>query len=78
MEARRDGNDHRLNARVVDRLAITGVAPPTAMATAELLGFVTIAARIAADELGSESAEVATVHAGDEAAAQKSNVKWLH
>ena len=78
MEARWHGNNDRVHARVGYGFAVAGVAPLAAITASELLGSLTIPARVTADDLRLEAAKMATVHPCDEAAAQKSNMKSRH
>jgi hypothetical protein len=75
MKPRRHRNDHGVHTWIVYRLFVARIAAPAAEATAELLGFIRIPARVAANDLGAEPPEVATMDACDEAATQKSDME---
>ena len=71
----RHSNNDRVHTRVGDRLVIARVAPLAVVAAAELLGFVAIPACVAANDLGTEPAQVTAMDARDEAATQKSDME---
>jgi hypothetical protein len=69
MKSRWDRHDEGIHARVGDRVAVTRVAALTGEVATELLGLLTIAARVAAGDFGPEPAKMTTVHPGYETAA---------
>ena len=71
VEARRDGDEHRIDTRVLDGGLITLVRRLAFPLTAERVGPGLVPARVAADDVAPESFEMATVNLGDEAAAKK-------
>ena len=77
MKAGRHGHDDRVHARIVNRGIVAGVARGALKAPAVLFGFRAIAARIAADDLGSKALQVTAVDLGDETAAQEREAQRL-
>ena len=75
MKRRRHGHDDRVDARIVDRRGVVGVAPRALVPPAVVLGPGAVAARIAADDLRFEAFQMAAVHLRDEPAAEKGEVE---
>jgi len=72
MKSRRDRDDDRIDARVLDGRGVVRVAPGAAMIPAEGVRLGAIAARIAAGNLVPQGSQMPAVDAGDESAPEKS------
>ena len=75
MKAGRDGNDHRVHARILDRRRVVSVAGRTAVLPAKRLCPVPVTTCVAAHEVASQGPQTPAVYASDESAAQEGDAQ---
>src|SRR5690606_15428776 len=77
MKLRRNGDHDGVHGRIRDGLLVVAEAADPPVRTAVLGRLRRVPARVAADDPPVEPGNVAAVHTGDEAAAEKGQAQWF-